>query len=569
MNDLRKTQSSFARKAQAQPTHRFGDLYHFVCQEEWLREALRAVLTNTGSRTAGIDGISRKHLETDSAQTTLTQNLRTTLQKGTYQPQPVRRHWIPKPNGQQRPLGIPTLTDRVVQMVLKMLLEPIWESDFLECSNGFRPGRCTMDCIRTCQSRITTQNKYLWVIEGDIKGCFDHVHHAILLNLVKQRIRDERILALITTMLKAGVMDGTLFRHTPEGTPQGGILSPLLANIYLHELDCWWWDTYGKLTPYQKYRRRLAGVGNCILTRYADDFLLLCNGPRSEVERLREETRHVLWTHLHLELTEEKTHITHVTEGFDFLGYHVQWQLPKEQSPWLRVTPSTKSMDRFKRTIKSMTRRTTFYQAPLDKLESLNRVMRGWNNYYTYVNATSDASSLTYWANDRFFRWLKHRHKRGARWVIRTYRHRERVGTHDRWNLGVKDEHGELVYLYQLTDLHRRIYYPRVRPHPYLTDVPDTEPFPATPFPVTWEGQTTPEKAAWAELRLAVLERDGYCCTRCGRTTKLHIHHRRSRRHGGSNEMDNLQTLCGRCHMQTTAWGRPRGTRNGQSRRAG
>jgi RNA-directed DNA polymerase len=569
MDDLRKTQVSFARKAQAQPTHRFGDLYHFVCRDDWLHAALQAVLHNAGSRTAGVDGISRTQLETHAAQATFTRNLRTALQTGTYAPQPVRRHWIPKPDGRQRPLGIPTLTDRVVQMALKMLLEPIWESDFLECSHGFRPGRCTMDCIRTCQSRITTQNKYLWVIEGDIKGCFDHVHHAILLKLVRRRIHDERVIALIAAMLKAGVMDGTLFSHTPEGTPQGGILSPLLANIYLHEFDRWWWDTYGTLTVYQKSRRRLAGMGNCILTRYADDFLLLCNGPRSEVERLREEARQVLWEQLHLELSVEKTHITHATEGFDFLGYHLQWQLPKDGRPWLRVTPSTNSVDRFKRSIKAMTRRSTFYQAPLDKLDSLNRVMRGWNQYYAYVNATSIASSLTYWTNDRFFLWLRKRHKRGARWVEQTYRHRERVGSHDRWNLGVKNERGELVYLYQLTDLHRRIYYPRQRPHPYLTDVPADAPGPAHPFPLSWDGHTTPEKAAWAELRLAVLERDNYRCTRCGTTKKLHIHHRRSRRQGGTDEMDNLTTLCGQCHMRTTPWGRPRGTRHGQSRRAG
>ncbi len=195
--------------------------------------------------------------------------------------------------------------------------------------------------------------------------------------------------------------------------------------------------------------------------------------------------------------------------------------------------------------------------------------MRGWNQYYAYVNATSIASSLTYWANDRFFGWLRKRHKRGVRWVERTYRHRERVGTHDRWNLGVKNERGELVYLYQLTDLHRRIYYPRQRPHPYLTDGLPVETLPVTPFPTTWDGHTTPAKADWAELRLVILERDGYRCTRCGSTTHLHIHHRHSRCQGGTDEMDNLETLCGDCHMRTTPWGRPRGTRNGQSRRAG
>ncbi|MAU00349.1 MAG: group II intron reverse transcriptase/maturase [Anaerolineaceae bacterium] len=495
MNELRKTQESFARKAQAQPGHRFGDLYHLVCREEWLKEALQAVLRNVGSRTAGIDGISRKQLTEEKTQEEFIQTLRKELKEGSYRPQPVKRHWIPKANGKQRPLGIPTLKDRVVQMTLKMLLEPIWESDFLNCSNGFRPGRRTMDCIRVCQSRITTQNKFLWVIEGDIKGCFDHVQHAILIKLVKRRVKDKRVISLIASMLTAGLMEKGLFQHTEEGTPQGGILSPLLANIYLHEFDLWWWQKYGSLTTYEKAKRRKQGIGNCILTRYADDFVLLCNGPREEAERIREEARQVLWDKLHLELSMEKTHLTHVTEGFDFLGFHVQWKLPKQGKPWLRVTPSQKSIQRLKRTIKNQTRRNTFYQSPLEKIKSLNRVMRGWNQYYEYANATTTAVKLTYWANDRLFLWLKKRHKHGARWVMNTYRHRQQYKQYNRWNLGVKDERGQMVFLYQMTDLHRRIYYARTHPHPYLFSLPSVESSLDTPFPLFWEGQTTPEKS--------------------------------------------------------------------------
>jgi RNA-directed DNA polymerase len=569
MDDLRKTQESFARKAQAQPTHEFRDLYHLVCREDWLREALRAVLRNAGSRTAGVDGISRKQLADETAQARLIESLRAELKAGTYRPQPVRRHWIPKANGKLRPLGIPTIKDRVVQMVLKMLLEPIWESDFLNCSNGFRPGRRTMDCIRTCQSRITTQNKYLWVIEGDIKGCFDHVQHAILLKLVRRRIADERVMGLIADMLKAGVMEGGLFQHTPEGTPQGGILSPLLANIYLHEFDRWWWEKYGGLTLYQKGKRRKQGIGNCILTRYADDFLLLCNGPREEAERLREEVRQVLWDKLQLELAMEKTHITHATEGFDFLGFHVQWKLPKHGKPWLRVTPSDKSIERFKHTLKELTRRGTFYQSPLEKINGLNRVMRGWNQYYEYVNATQTANKLTFWANERLFLWLEKRHKKGAQWVIHNYRHREQRGRYNRWNLGVQDGKGQMVFSYQMTDLHRHRYCARKHPHPYLTEPTEAGQPVDMPFPLFWEGRTTPEKADWAALRLAVLERDHYRCVRCGGTENLHVHHIQSRRKHGINQMDNLQTLCNRCHMETTEWGRPRGTGGTQSRRAG
>src|SRR5690606_14440465 len=190
-----------------------------------------------------------------------------------------------------------------------------------------------------------------------------------------------------------------------------------------------------------------ARLGNCVLTRYADDFLLLCNGPRAEAERIREEAREVLWERLQLELSMEKTHLTHASDGFDFLGFHIRWMLSATRKPWLRVTPSKKNIERLKRIIKSQTKRNTFYQAPLEKLRILNRIMRGWNQYYEYANATAIASKLTYWANDRFFLWLKKRHKKGARWVLHHYRHRERRGTHDRWNLGVPDETGNMVFL--------------------------------------------------------------------------------------------------------------------------
>jgi len=569
MDDIRKTQESFARKAQTQPQHRFGDLYHLICREDWLRNALEKVLSNPGSRTAGIDKISRKQLTEDKQRAAFVQALQVELRERRYCPQPVKRRWIPKANGKQRPLGIPTLKDRVVQMTLKMLLEPIWESDFLNCSNGFRPGRRTMDNIRVCQSRITTQNKYLWIVEGDIKGCFDHVQHEILLRLVGQRVQDKHILKMIEAMLKAGMMEEGLFQHTEEGTPQGGILSPLLANIYLHQFDLWWWEKYGKLSLYEKAKRRKAGTGNCILTRYADDFILLCNGPKAEAERIREEARQMLWDTLQLELSLEKTHVTHATDGFDFLGYHLEWKLPHNHKPWLRITPSQKSMERFKRTIKEQTRRGTLYQSPLEKVRGLSRVMRGWNQYYEYVNATQDAGKLTFWANGRLFLWLRKRHKKGARWVVQHYRQREKKGSYNRWNLGTKDESGQRAFLYQMTDLHRHVYYARQHPHPYLTET-ETNSFPDAAFPDYWEGKTTPEKAIWAEIRLAVLQRDNYKCVECGNPDYLHVHHIRPRKMGGATQMDNLQTLCESCHAKTPSWGRPKGTSGStQSRRAG
>jgi len=186
MSDIIKTQRSLALKTTHNPTHQFDHLYRLICREEWIRTAVYHVLSNQGARTAGIDGLTKKAFESETARTAFVLELQKELREKQFRPVPVRRVNIPKANGKLRPLGIPTLKDRVVQMLLKMVLEPIWESDFLNCSNGFRPGRRTMDCIALLDSYINNRNKYYWVVEGDIKGAFDSIHHEILLKLLAQ-----------------------------------------------------------------------------------------------------------------------------------------------------------------------------------------------------------------------------------------------------------------------------------------------------------------------------------------------------------------------------------------------
>src|SRR4030042_2260527 len=264
-NDIRETQKSFARKAQAELEHQFQDLWHLLCREDWIWSALTNTLANTGARTAGIDGISSSDLNSEEKQTEFITNLRNEMKTGSNKPTPVRRTWIPKPGkSEKRPLGIPTLKDRVVQELMRMLMEPIWESDFLDCSNGFRPGHRTMDCVYVCYSRIQRRNKFYWVIEGDIRKCFDRINHKKLVELMQKRIADRPSIKLINAFLEAGVMEDGLFQETPEGTPQGGILSPLLANIYLHELDRWWWERYGNLSRTKKAKRRRGHEGKFI-----------------------------------------------------------------------------------------------------------------------------------------------------------------------------------------------------------------------------------------------------------------------------------------------------------------
>jgi group II intron reverse transcriptase/maturase len=241
MSDIIKAQQGLARKAQAQKDHRFNDLYHVLCKREWIEAALQHVLDNDGAQTPGVDGISWKSFndaeksdfENEQFREQFIAELHQELKAQTFRPMPVRRVEIPKPGtNKKRPLGIPTLKDRTVQTLLKMVLEPIWEADFFYFSNGFRPGRCTMDCIQPLYKLCSTKTGYRWVIEGDIRACFDKIPHDALLQEVARRVADTKILALIRRFLKSGIMIERTVVPSDEGTPQGGICSPLLANIY-------------------------------------------------------------------------------------------------------------------------------------------------------------------------------------------------------------------------------------------------------------------------------------------------------------------------------------------------
>jgi RNA-directed DNA polymerase len=557
-NDIRETQKSFARKAQAEPEHQFQNLWHLLCREDWIWSALTNTLANTGARTAGIDGISRSDLKSEQAQVEFITNLRDELKTGSYKPTPVRRTWIPKPGkSEKRPLGIPTIKDRVVQEAMRMLLEPIWESDFLDCSNGFRPGRRTMDCIYVCYSRIQRRNKFYWVIEGDIRKCFDRINHKKLVELVQKRIADRRIIKLIDAFLEVGVMEDGLFQETPEGTPQGGILSPLLANIYLHELDRWWWEKYGNLSRTEKSKRRYGYEGNFILTRYADDFIILCNGTKDSAEQMKQDVKEFLWNELHLELSEEKTHVTHATEGFDFLGFHIQLEQSQDNKPWLRVTPTQKNEQRLRDTIRKMTSRAYGWEMIPEKISAINRVLRGWGNYYRHVSSSSVRQKLDWYVSQRMLKWLCARHKgAGKRTILRKYLIRQ--GRRKNW--GVEAGQGK-VYLFMLRDITHSVYRRKTPDNPYLED--DATPIP--PYEMesahieTWDGTLSQNKAEWLEHRTQALVRDNYCCTVCGSTEELEVHHVKPT---GGNRLENLRTLCQKCHKKTPSYGTNRSLSN-------
>ena len=539
------------------PQYQFRRLYHWLWRKECIRAALADVLDNQGARTPGVDGITGKDLQTVQSQDELVEQIHQVLKNKTYQPQPVRRIEIPKPGkpGQKRPLGIPTIQDRVVEALLKMVLEPIYESTFQDCSYGFRPNRSTMDAIVQVYRRSANpQYRQLWYIEGDLKACFDTIPHQQLLAVIQKRILDPDLLHLIAQQLAAGVIDlHGAWQATEQGTPQGGVASPLLANIYLHyALDEWWWQQYGKLSKSDKERRRRAGQGNPVLTRYADDFLLSTNGPKREAEALKV----ALQTHLSewgLTLSPEKTLITHLNDGFDFLGFHARRY--RKGKRWIvLIRPSEKNRQRYKDRVRDILERRHHSQSETTTLMALNRLTRGWGNYYRYVNASRDFKSLDWFLIQRAELWLRRRHKYlGAK----AYRHRFTTRTMRHIHVRMGDE---VIWLFRFDQIEVQRYPRGWRkiPNPFLEN-PKTAKGKATtptdqdqsgPYLSQWNGQEN--RAGQYDQKLRQQAKDQHRCTQCGRTlteTPLEYHHtpawKQSSRHKGT-------TLCAECHARAT-----------------
>lgn len=548
LGTITRPQSLLAAKALHDKTHRFNNIYYFICRQDWIEEALSQVLNNRGSGTAGIDGQTIADLKEPEQRTALVNQIRTELKSRDYKPTPVRRAYIPKSNGEYRPLGIPTLKDRVVQCLLKMLLEPIYESDFAYCSSGFRPMRRTMDCIAQCYRNINDQKRYYWVIEGDIEGCFDHIHHRKLIQVIGKRIADRHVLELVDRFLNAGIMENTLFKHTTEGVPQGGIFSPLLANIYLNELDQWWIASY-HLTQDRRHKRRLKGLGNYILVRYADDFIILCNGTKQSAIQMKDELQTFLASELSLTLSSEKTLITHVDDGFNFLGFHIQTYAQQNQQRTLLVRPTSRNIQRLRDKIKEMTTRRTHLDSDALKIHAVNAILRGWSEYYKHVSSSKAFYKLDFWVARRVMWWLAKKHKLGIFKAVRQYN----LGQGDRNNVGIQVEDNKTIWLFKMADQHIVQYRQTAFDNPYISSGRIT-PIPNRDAPVieeAWSGSSTASE--WKDAKLAALRRDNFRCTNpnCGGTQNLDVHHiiPRAQRSDLALDLDNLVTLCKKCHI--------------------
>lgn len=320
-----------------------------------LHSAFQKVWRNGGS--AGADGQTVAHFERH-AEAEL-QRLHEQLRAGTYRPQPVRRAWIAKPGSrEQRPLGIPAVCDRIVQGALRHVLEPIFETDFAEHSYGFRPGRGAKDALRRVDTLL--QAGHVWVVDADLKSYFDTIPHDRLLALVQQRVADGRVLALVESFLRAGVLEESKgWQPTACGTPQGGVISPLLANLYLDPLD---------------HRMAQAGYD---LVRYADDFVILC---RTEAEARAALAAVAAWVaEAGLTLHPEKTRVVDATQrgGFDFLGYHFERGMR-----W----PRAKSLKKLRERVRAKTLRTDG-RSLRAIVADVNRTLRGWYGYFQHSKA--------------------------------------------------------------------------------------------------------------------------------------------------------------------------------------
>jgi RNA-directed DNA polymerase len=402
------------------PDRRFDDLFNLVTDPAFLLVAWDRVRGNRGARSAGVDGVKPASIVFGA--TTLLPLLREDLKAGRFVPLPVRERMVPKASGKLRRLGIPTARDRCVQASLKLVLEPIFEADFKPVSYGFRPYRRAQDAISEIQMLAT--NSYEWVLEADITACFDEISHSGLLQRLRGRIGDKRILSLVKAFLRAGIVsEAGINRGTITGTPQGGILSPLLANIALSVLDEHfvgaWKTTMATRADRARLRRR--GQPRYRLIRYADDFVVMVSGTEAQAEGLRDQATAVL-SPMGLRLSEEKTSVVHIDEGFVFLGFRIQRQTKKGTNKLVVYTwPSKKALASIKAKVKTVSRQGTNH--PLsDLLRRLNPVLRGWTNYFRHgVSKDTFAylGSFTWW---RVVGWLRRKHRRATwKWVRRRY----------------------------------------------------------------------------------------------------------------------------------------------------
>jgi RNA-directed DNA polymerase len=406
LDPVRDLQHALYRAAKADPGRRFHSLRDKVFRRDVLWRAWVAVRANNGA--PGVDKTTLADVEQYGIERLLDE-LAVELRVGTYRPLPTRRVWIPKPGtSEQRPLSIPAVRDRIVQAACKIVLEPIFEADFLPCSFGFRPKRAQHDALQVLVDEAWRGRK--WVVETDIANCFSAIPQDKLMRAVEERVCDRAVLTLLRAMLRAGVMSEGVVRREAAGAPQGGVISPLMCNVFLHRVDRVW-DV------------REHGV----LVRFADDAVVMCR-TRQQAEAALARLRELL-AELGLEPKEAKTRIVRLEvggEGFDFLGFHHRWVRAKGRTggkgtEFLARWPSDKAMQRARDRIRGFTVSNRTMLSVDVIVGELNSFLRGWAGYFRYGNSSVRFSKIRFYAVMRVAGFLAKKHKRGRRfgmWVV-------------------------------------------------------------------------------------------------------------------------------------------------------
>lgn len=509
-------------------------IYRATCEQDWKKVknlqkllvratsnqllAIRKVTQeNKGKHTAGVDGVI-----CDTPETRL-QLFRDGLSLKGYKPKPVRRVYIPKANGKQRPLGIPTVRDRVIQAIVKAALEPEWEARFEANSYGFRPGRCTMDAIEAIHTTLAQRGASQWVLDADISGCFDNINHEALL---------QRLPVFTTTIrrwLKAGVVELGHYSNTEAGTPQGGVASPLLANIALDGMERLFGAEAPSGSPIAPAKRKKQDKGVSLI-RYADDFVV--TAPTREV--LESYVMPKLTEFLQvrgLTMSEAKTRIVHIDEGFNFLGFTIRRQGRK-----LLTKPQKDKVLKHLQSIKAYLHK--HQQATTGQvIHDLNPVIRGWANYYRHSAAKKTYANVRHRQWQMLWRWAKRRHpNKSSRWVQRRYFRNDGWWTFHEGKVELVKPDATPITRFVKVSGRSSPYDPTLQAY--------------------WQerAKRTMARQTYSKQKLALLKAQEYHCTMCHilftNTDEIDVHHDTPRHRGGTDDLQNLRVVHRWCHHQ-------------------